>query len=570
MNPLIRGLFGNFVQAQGLEQMSEDDAFELFAASLILRDDLLDQVQLTELLLDPSTPGIDIALLDVNGQIVSNSSEAIELCDSLPSLEVNLHLIQVKRTPSVDSTQLLNMAEIAVRVLEGRPPAGFQKLENISDALREIFANAAQKLRSRPNVQISFVTTAGDDAVEAIMSENGRARTVADQIRGLSFIGGVDVEVFGASKLYEASRRKSAANEAEVVIEKSINLPKMPDIDQAILGVISASELLKLVQNDDGSLNERVFYENVRGFKGADNQVNTQIDSTLRSSARDLLPVLNNGVTVVATSYSPLPGDTVAISGYQIVNGCQTSHCIHLAEDALGDAKSTVYVPMRLVVTENKEVAAQITRATNSQTAVTDSDLFALTEFQKQLEEYYSQDPLGAGLTYERRSGQFHAQDVTRTRVTNITEQMRAVAAVFLDLPHLAARYPKHLHELVGSDIFSTSHRLSPYVAAAYVAYRLESAFRSTLEAKYKPIRYHILMAHKYRVFQGPARSLNDKRVDSQSAKLVKSLSGTDYVSKLREVAEAVLEASGGAPPTLDRLKRAPFTAELTSALMRS
>ena len=33
--------------------------------------------------------------------------------------------------------------------------------------------------------------------------------------------------------------------------------------------------------------------------------------STLASEDRNLLPVLNNGVTVVASTYSPKPGDTV-------------------------------------------------------------------------------------------------------------------------------------------------------------------------------------------------------------------------------------------------------------------
>lgn len=146
------------------------------------------------------------------------------------------------------------------------------------------------------------------------------------QITDLGFVGKVAVNVFGADDLHDSWVRKNHANEVEIQLEKQVNLPKMPGVDQAILGVVSVSELLKLVQNDDGSLDERVFYDNVRGFKGADNPVNRQIMGTLNSAERNLLPVLNNGVTVVAASYSPKPGDAVAISGFQVVNGCQTSH----------------------------------------------------------------------------------------------------------------------------------------------------------------------------------------------------------------------------------------------------
>lgn len=568
MDPLIRGLFKQFREGQGLERMREDDAFELFAASLLFRDDLLDQVELSDLLMDNSTPGVDIVLLEINGQIIAGADDVDDLCAGRPTLDVSLHVLQAKTSTSIDSAQILNMGDIVERLCSGSASFDYPKLQGVSDALGKIFEDYAAKLKERPSVSIFFVTSANDDAVH---DDNVRARAgaVERNLRNLTFLGEVSVAVCGATRLYDASRRKSNANEADIVLEKSVNLPKMPDIDQAILGVVSVEQLLKLVQNDDGSLDERVFYDNVRGFKGADNDVNAQISKTLESSDRSLLPVLNNGVTVVATSYSPKPGDAVTLSGYQIVNGCQTSHCIHLAEDAIGEARADVYVPIRLVVTENKDVASRIIRATNSQTAVNDSDLVALTEFQKQLEEYYQQDQLRSSLTYERRSGQFYSKDVTRTRVVTISEQMRAVAATFLDLPHLAARYPQHLYDEVGSTIFEAGHRFAPYVASAYAAYRLESAFRTSLESEYKPLRYHILMAYAYQLFGGRSAQLNSRQIDSQSQSLVDSLRGTDYVGKFRATAQTVLAAAGGQTPSADRLKRSPFTAELVSALMR-
>ncbi|KQX72669.1 AIPR family protein [Aeromicrobium sp. Root472D3] len=568
MDPLIRGLFKQFREGQGLEQMREDDAFELFAASLLLRDDLLDQVELSDLLMDKSTPGVDVVLLEVNGQIVSGANEAKDLCADRASIEVSLHVLQAKTSTSIDSAQILNMGDVVKRLCSGSSPFDYPKLQGVSEALGTIFEDYAGKLKERPSVHLRFVTSANDVAV---MDDNvqARAQTVERELSGLAFLGDVSVVVCGATRLYDASRTKSNANEADIVLEKSVNLPKMPDIDQAILGVVSIDQLLKLVQNDDGSLDERVFYDNVRGFKGEDNDVNAQIFKTLESSDRALLPVLNNGVTVVATSYSPKPGDAVTLTGYQIVNGCQTSHCIHLAESAIGEARSEVFVPIRLVVTENKDVASRIIRATNSQTAVNDSDLVALTEFQKKLEEYYQQDQLRSGLTYERRSGQFYSKDVTRTRVVTISEQMRALAATFLDLPHLAARYPQHLYDEVGRTIFEAGHRFAPYVASAYAAYRLESAFRTNLESEYKPLRYHILMAYRYQLFGGRSAPLNSGKIDTESQALVDSLRTNDYVSKFRTTAETVLATAQGQTPSADRLKRSPFTTELVGDLVR-
>lgn len=564
MDPLIAGLFKNFRENNELLDMKDSDAFELFVATLLFRDDLLDQVDMTDLLLDNGTLGIDLALLEVNGELISDPTEVADVCSNKRQLEVVLSLTQVKTSAAVDSAQILNFGDAVQKVLNNEVPASYPKLAAISEALFSIFANYAQKLKEAPRVNLSFVTTASDAAIDDPVVID-RVSTVTKSVRSLSHVGGASLDLYGSTGLHEASRRKSQANEMDIVLEKSVNLPQMPGISQAILGVVSVSELLKLIRNADGTLNERVFYDNVRGFKGEDNAVNREIIKTLGTESRSLLPVLNNGVTVVARSYSPKPGDAVSLTGFQVVNGCQTSHCIFLAEDELGDQAKEVFVPMRLVVTDDEEIATQIIRATNSQTAVTDSDLVALTKFQKRLEDFYVTDSLGAGLTYERRAGQYYYRDVTRTRMVTISEQMRAVAATFLDLPHLATRYPSNLYGEVGGSIFVDGHRLAPYIASAFAAYRLETAFRTNLEAEFKPIRFHILTALKYIVTGGKNPKLNSNSLDKYSQVIVETLRQSDYVMTFRDTAHEIIAAAGGTIPTTDRLKRQPFTQELVN-----
>ncbi|MET7949430.1 AIPR family protein [Micromonospora sp. NPDC005324] len=569
MEPLIKGLFKEFRSTHELLAMSESDAFELFIATLLIRDDVLDQVGMTDLLLDPSTIGIDLAFLEVNGELVTQRSDVATVCANKSSLRVVLTLIQVKASTNVSSAEILNFGDAVKKVLSNQVPSQHPKLAAVSDALFAIFDDYAAKLEGRPRVNLSFVSTAND---AALTDSNvlDRAATVYKEVQALSYVGELAFDLLGATRIYEASRKKNQASQTDIVLTKSVTLPPMPGINQAILGVVSIRELLKLIQSEDGTLNERVFYDNVRGFKGEENDVNQQIIETLGSPQRALLPVLNNGVTVVARSYTPKPGDAYSLTGYQVVNGCQTSHCIYSAQELIGDAADSVYVPIRLVVTDDEDVAARIIRATNSQTAVNDSDLVALTKFQKRLEDFYLQDQLGTGLTYERRAGQFYYHDVTRTRVVTISEQMRAVAAAFLDLPHLAARYPQRLYAEVGDSIFDEDHRLAPYVASAFAAYRLETAFRTNLEAEYKPIRYHILMAYKYEVLKGRSARLNERAIDQRSQEMVDSLRQADYVTAFRRTAQQIVDIAGGSLPTADRLKRPPFTQELISRLRRA
>ncbi|MEV6447548.1 AIPR family protein [Amycolatopsis sp. NPDC051716] len=562
MNPLVQGLFNKFKQSEELESLSDSDAFELFAASILLPDYLLSQAERTDFLLDPGAIGVDVVALEVNSQLVWDKTDASEICDGTNRLEVSLHLIQAKKSAGVSSSEILNFGDAALKILNNSVDSAFQRLVSVAGALSYIFENHAAKLKSPPAVALHFTTTAPRVAVEDSTVVD-RVETVRGQISSLGFVGRVSVRVHGADDLHDLWTKKNVSNEVEIQLEKSVNLPKMQGVTQGIIGVVSVSELLRLVENDEGSLDERVFYDNVRGFQGTGNSVNKQIISTLASDDRNLLPVLNNGVTVVASSYFPKPGDAMSLSGYQIVNGGQTSHCAYLSKEHLGDNADSTYVPIRIVVTEDADIATKITQATNSQTEVKENDLVALNKFQKRLEDFYRIDTEGVSLTYERRSGQFFGREVTKTRLVSISDQMRALSAVFLDSPHVAARYPKQLYNEVGSRIFQDDHKLIPYVASAFAAYKLENAFRTVLEAFYKPARYHILMVYAYQALGHKAAPLKSAKVEEDSRKLIAALKRPDQVSYFRQAAAVVVEVAGGNLRSSDQLKRSQLTLDL-------
>ena len=97
--------------------------------------------------------------------------------------------------------------------------------------------------------------------------------------------------------------------------------------------------------------------------------------------------MLNNGITVVASSIS-IPGDIATIEDYQIVNGCQTSNIL-IDNMELSDNIDDLIIPIRIIATKNENLKNEITKATNSQTAIKKEQLEALSTFQKNLEEYY-------------------------------------------------------------------------------------------------------------------------------------------------------------------------------------
>jgi hypothetical protein len=158
---------------------------------------------------------------------------------------------------------------------------------------------------------------------------------------------------------------------------------------------------------------------------------------------------------------------------------------------------------------------------------------------------------------------------VTKTRIVTINDQMRAVSAVFLDTPHAAARYASRLYNEVGNSIFRDDHKFLPYLASAFVAYRIENAFRTGLDPFYKPARYHILMACKYQILGAKSAPLNSAKCEQQSQDIIDALKKPDQAGLFRAAAESVVKAGGGQLPSRDRLKRQQFTQELISALAK-
>ena len=98
MNPLIQGLFKEFRRTQELDKIKDSDAFELFTASLVLSEELLSQAQMTDLLLDVAAIGIDIAILEINGQLAWDSEDVHEVCGPSSKIDVSVHFIQAKQS----------------------------------------------------------------------------------------------------------------------------------------------------------------------------------------------------------------------------------------------------------------------------------------------------------------------------------------------------------------------------------------------------------------------------------------------------------------------------------------
>jgi len=222
-------------------------------------------------------------------------------------------------------------------------------------------------------------------------------------------------------------------------------------------------------------------------------------------------------------------------------------------------------VPLRLIATANEDVIASIIKATNRQTEVKEEQLLALNDFQKKLEAFFEAYDEQYRLYYERRSRQYSAvTGIEKTRVITRPNLIRAYAAMILEEPHRTTRNFRALLDKVGKEIFAADHQLEPYYLAASALYRLEYFFRNgVIDARYKPARYHLIMAARLLASGYRPPHPNSREVRRFAEQLVAIFWDADRSEALFRRAVTIVDAAAGGNLHRDNIRTQPFTEEV-------
>ena len=422
-----------------------------------------------------------------------------------------------------------------------------------------IYARSSKFTRGNPVCRLYYVTTGkwvGDANLVA------RRQTVLDDLNSTRLFREVDFIPLDADSVQRLYNQSKNAITRDFTFANRTLIPEMPGVTEAYLGFLPASEFLALLRDESGVLLKTIFYDNVRDWQDY-NAVNSEIRQTLAAQAqRKRFALMNNGVTIIAKTLRAT-GNRFHIEDYQIVNGCQTSHVLYDQGTTLDDS---VIIPLRLIATQDDEIIASIVKATNRQTQVKEEQLLALNDVQKKLEAYFASFDEARRLYYERRSRQYNTTaGIEKTRIITLTNLIRAYAAFVLDEPHRTTRNFKALLDKVGTTIFGADHRSEPYYAAASALYRLESLFRSgSIEAKYKPARYHILMAARLLASGGRPPRPNSSEMARFADELTEKFWDQDVAERLFADAVEVVDEMASGNLHRDNIRTQPFTEAVT------
>lgn len=405
--------------------------FEQFVNYCLLANDYYDSYN-SEQVSTNKCIGVDSAAISINGALTYSEEEAKKATNVL--FDCKFIFIQTKTSSKLDLGDYLKFLNTILIFFNGELSQQPKELQEAFKIKKHIYEKASRFRDNSPSLDINYIYT-GLGKIEDSNFEN-QVNSVFHKIRNIPyFFSDSNNNLIGATAL--ADRYKETLNRTtkSLFFHRHIVLPRLSSAKEAYLGVVKCSDYIDILKNQNGSINKGIFYDNVRDYLGATNRVNLDIEETIKSDEqRNLFSVLNNGVTIVAKKVTP-GHDAFQISGFQVVNGCQTSHVLFNNKQHVTD---DMFITVKLIETDDVDLSSSVIKATNSQSLVMKEAFATIKPYHKRLEDFFKSMHLrGYNLYYERRPHQFDdIEDISSNQIVSAPSLIKSFVSVIIEEPH--------------------------------------------------------------------------------------------------------------------------------------
>jgi hypothetical protein len=565
MHRIVKAHLDSFIKSFGLEAEDESKQFEKFSTHCIVASRFSSSFDLDDVVTGIGEDGIDGLAVVIDEAVCTSVEEAESTFNSQRrNHDVDIIFVQAKRSENFDLGDFLKFKESILRFATQTSYAVEDDVMVNGRYIFDVVLQQVPKIRNgKPSLTARFVTTGLYQKPHALET------ALADftlQLNELGLFAETDVKFVDRDELTNLWVGTYSGINASLDLFSVAALPSISGIDEAYLAVVKASDFVNnLLVTSDGNLRTQVFEENVRSFLGSENPVNKSITDTVKSGAASRFPVLNNGITIVSPDVK-LQGNTLHLTNFQIVNGCQTSNVLYENREHL----DSIMVNVKVVETQNEDVFSELVRATNSQSKVEDIQFLSLRPIVKRVEQFFNTYEGSEGrLFFERRDRQYVGLDIPATRVYSVHEAAKCVTAMFLERPDLAARYPKQMYEEFTDSLFADDTREITFYAACVTMYRFSLLVSNrVIPQNMKRYKWHMLPIVKAIVCGAGVKPLNSKQAATNAQKVIDVMAqhGTPATDLFNQVV-SICQSLGEVSP--DRLKRQSTLGEMFSNINR-
>lgn len=538
-NSLIKDFLEKFNFPQSIDDAQR---FEHFVNYIILEKFLEERLDIDILesinIGINGTIGIDGFCILINNRLVSSIDDLKDALSSSKKPSADVFFIQAKTENKFNISSISSFGDAIDDFVSEIQQYNWTDNAKESINLFKYLIDNINELSQNPSCHICYATLGkynqDDINLEAIKSR------INEKIQNQRIFSDIDFLYKDADSLQADYRKIGQKISRKFNFKDKKLIPSIEGVQEAYIGIIPVQTIIDLIE-DNGDLMPSIFYDNVRDYQG-ENKVNSEIKKSIEDDRlKFAFSILNNGITIVAESIS-LSRDDVTIENYQIVNGLQTSRVLYDSKDLLVDG---MYVPIKLVVTQDEFIVSKVIRSTNRQTEVKEEDLIAFSDFQKSLEDYFKMDRDNDKLYYERRSRQYNGIDnIEQSAIISKSTLIKVMGSFYFMKPNLATRYFGALFAEFGSNLFKDNHKLEFYYIASLIYYKLEKVFSNgEIDKRYRKLKYFLLMMIRLEYESKNPPNLDDKKAEKYCNNLMEFLgSEEEFLAIINKIIEKLLK----------------------------
>jgi hypothetical protein len=550
----VRALEANFTtwRTERAEGLSDSKAFERYSVEQILKDsELSDEEVAAGDLGGQDDGGVDAMYLFMNTLLILDETDP-----PIPAGPVELHIIQAKYEKGFTETAVERLEAFARDLLDyNKSPDQLRYLNSKArDAIRRFRTKYDLVMGSSHTLSIRFhyaCKAIGEPGTNDKV--NLRVNNLKEYVR--SQLTNADVRfVFWTSQKLLAAVRRVPQSRVVIPITKYFSA----DDGSTVCLVKLKDYAEKLLTDENGNLHTRFLEPNVRDYNGSGNPVNTQIRVTLNDPApREEFWWLNNGITVVAGTCTA-QGNRLTIDNPEIVNGLQTSHEIFSWYSQHRGTDDPRNVLLRILLVTDEKGKTKITKATNSQTKVSDLSLMATDRIQEEIEDRLRL----YGLFYDRKRGEYRRLKKPIAKIVGMGELAQAVIAIALQRPDDSRARPQTYVKANSTTVFDERADRDLYAACILLDRQIEAhlSVSGLTTDERRDIRHYVsmLVACDLTRTSAPSQASIAKLTDTCNQPIDKKilnnntgialeayrdLGGTDKVAKGTELRSRLLKA---------------------------
>ena len=440
--------------------LKKTEFFEAFVAEQILKEFDLTADEIESGLVGESRDGgIDGLYTFVNGELVREDFDQSCL---KKGLLIEVVVFQSKTSTGFDESTLDKFMAST-----GHLFALANNLDDFKDRYNEgvrssveIFRQFYKSTASRfPTLRFQYIYACYGDSGSVHPNVVGKTEDLQKVVKGLFPSSEFEFSFIGATALLDLARQQPPST-------FQIQFAEILTGNGGYIALVKLKDFVKFIRDSAGGLRKTLFEANVRDYQGA-NQVNDEMQQSLRTSGPEDFWWLNNGVTIVATKATQA-GKELTLEDPQIVNGQQSSTEIFGYFQASNTEHEDRSVMVRVVVVSDSQSRDRIIKATNSQTSMPPASLRATEKIHRDIETFLAP----YSLYYDRRKNSQRQAGRPVEQIISIGALAQSMMSIVLQRPDDARARPSSLikHDADYSAIFNAEHPIKIFLIAALLA----------------------------------------------------------------------------------------------------